>query len=298
LRTYTKFVANTGDKFDYWTVIGPAESAKYAGGTLSAVKVKCVCGIEKEILSQSLRDRKSKSCGCKGKPIPDKGSVQGYLTVLGTRYYKDTSSWSVQVRCVCMTSAEFTSVPLSAFAKTGSPLKSCGCKGRFVTDEEAQCTSCRQIKPLSGFPVRSGKSGGILARCKVCDHGQRILKNFNIDIEKYWLLAELQDFKCGICKKDIYSSDTENMFAVDHDHGCCPIKGKSCGKCVRGILCGPCNKALGVFEKGMPKDDLVKLKASLTYFNASRLKEAKEILERPNLNESIRLTRRITRRQS
>ena len=34
---------------------------------------------------------------------------------------------------------------------------------------------------------------------------------------------------------------------IDHDHGCCPGK-KSCGRCVRGALCGFHNKCLGFIE--------------------------------------------------
>lgn len=31
---------------------------------------------------------------------------------------------------------------------------------------------------------------------------------------------------------------------IDHDHACCPGP-KSCGKCVRGVLCLPCNTFFG-----------------------------------------------------
>lgn len=42
---------------------------------------------------------------------------------------------------------------------------------------------------------------------------------------------------------------------LDHDHSCCPPNKfetshkKSCGKCVRGWLCSPCNKALGMLQE-------------------------------------------------
>src|SRR5258708_3390846 len=49
---------------------------------------------------------------------------------------------------------------------------------------------------------------------------------------------------CAICK----NLPLENQrLCVDHDHMCCPGF-KSCGKCVRGLLCHRCNTSLGKFE--------------------------------------------------
>lgn len=51
---------------------------------------------------------------------------------------------------------------------------------------------------------------------------------------------------------------------IDHDHSCCPVnydkKGrtgyfKTCGRCVRGILCDACNQAVGRYENGKMRDD-------------------------------------------
>lgn len=55
------------------------------------------------------------------------------------------------------------------------------------------------------------------------------------------LLAS-QDGACAICGK---VDPGDAGWQVDHDHDCCEGR-KSCGKCTRGILCSPCNFAIGL----------------------------------------------------
>lgn len=60
---------------------------------------------------------------------------------------------------------------------------------------------------------------------------------------------------CAICRAPFDGSTP----CVDHDHACCP-SGSSCGRCVRGLLCSPCNKGLGNFA-----DDPDRLMAAVAY---------------------------------
>lgn len=46
---------------------------------------------------------------------------------------------------------------------------------------------------------------------------------------------------------------------IDHDHSCCP-RLPACGKCVRGLLCFPCNQHIGYW-----KDDPSRLRAVIRY---------------------------------
>lgn len=82
---------------------------------------------------------------------------------------------------------------------------------------------------------------GILHRRKT---GYHLKKNYGITIEDYEKRLEGQGGGCAICG----AKPKENRrLAVDHDHSCCPGE-KTCGNCLRGLLCTTCNVWLGFYE--------------------------------------------------
>jgi hypothetical protein len=108
------------------------------------------------------------------------------------------------------------------------------------------CGACLQVKPKTAFHWQ--KVGKYLQRdCKDC---QRVtgrhyrLARYNLTIEDYQRLLEKQGGVCAICGGP---PTPGRNYHVDHDHACCPGD-RSCGKCVRGLLCDGCNTALGLFR--------------------------------------------------
>jgi len=77
------------------------------------------------------------------------------------------------------------------------------------------------------------------------------------------MLAE-QDGCCYLCSEPL---DTENRrrIHVDHDHSCCRGD-KTCGNCIRGLACDPCNKGIGMF--GESPERLMHVAANLAAANA------------------------------
>jgi hypothetical protein len=69
----------------------------------------------------------------------------------------------------------------------------------------------------------------------------RLQYKYSLSIQDFDEMLSVQLGKCAACRmplKDVLEPH------IDHDHACCPGK-KSCGKCVRGLLCARCNKTLG-----------------------------------------------------
>lgn len=68
-----------------------------------------------------------------------------------------------------------------------------------------------------------------------------ILSTYKLTVEMYWALYEAQGGRCATCQR---ATGKTRRLSVDHDHKCCPGR-TSCGRCVRGLLCRPCNTLLG-----------------------------------------------------
>lgn len=122
-----------------------------------------------------------------------------------------------------------------------------------------QCLRCGEWKDGQGFYEAIHTSDGRQPDCIECYLWRNTMRNFNMTREEYEALLESQGGVCAVCS----DAPGWRRLSVDHDHSCCPDSGKSCGKCVRGILCGKCNSALGNAD-----DDVERLRALIAYLES------------------------------
>jgi len=72
--------------------------------------------------------------------------------------------------------------------------------------------------------------------------------------EAYEALSQSQNGKCAICHRLAIEVEDGRALAADHDH----VSGR-----VRGLLCRPCNTALGLLA-----DDASRLRSAIEYLKA------------------------------
>lgn len=133
-----------------------------------------------------------------------------------------------------------------------------------------KCWKCRKFKACTAFNKNSFKKRGLSDECRICKSDldreyrlkypdriqeyKRTHKNFmrcskykrkyGITLLEYLKLLEKQNYKCKICKQgetyhNPYNKKLKKNLAVDHCHKSGHI---------RGLLCGNCNKGLGLFK--------------------------------------------------
>jgi Recombination endonuclease VII len=98
---------------------------------------------------------------------------------------------------------------------------------------------------------------------KKAESRKRTLKAKGLSVEQYDQLLSDQGGICAICGGP-QTSYSRLFFDIDHDHECCP-GAKTCGKCIRGLLCHPCNMGLGAF-----RDKPETLQAAIEYLQKRR----------------------------
>lgn len=100
---------------------------------------------------------------------------------------------------------------------------------------------------------------------RVRGRNSRLAANYGMVGDDFARLFNKQGSKCAICQ----TTDAKR-WSVDHDHSCCSGE-KTCGKCIRGILCFNCNLALGIF-----RDSTETISRALSYITKNKVKSNKD----------------------
>ena len=118
-------------------------------------------------------------------------------------------------------------------------------------DGQKRCSQCLESKAVSEFHANRSAATGLDYSCKSCrsalydgggkSRARSLLRKYGLTMSQYDALLVEQGGACAICQE---CPSDERSLSVDHDHSCCP-GAATCGECVRGLLCAPCNSGIG-----------------------------------------------------
>jgi hypothetical protein len=111
---------------------------------------------------------------------------------------------------------------------------------RLCYHKEGVRRVCRACNIENGKNWRIGKTD---KRDPMYVWARNLRNTYNITPTQWQIMYDLQVGVCAICENPEISS----RLHVDHNHSCC-AGSKSCGKCIRGLVCSSCNNGLGRFK--------------------------------------------------
>lgn len=137
-------------------------------------------------------------------------------------------------------------------------MKTCG-RGHKRAVDVIGCAECRKITSKAWYHRNIDEKRAYMR--KASKAGYKRNKNeyrdkkrkriYGITPDKYQEMLLSQDNACAICKQKFSKTP-----CIDHCHAT---------NMVRGLLCNPCNRALGLFQ-----DDLINLANAITYLSLVR----------------------------
>lgn len=121
--------------------------------------------------------------------------------------------------------------------------------------ETRVCSRCEKEFPLTDEFFKKTKLMvcGFYKTCKKCcaqykpgyGRNAQMKSRYGLTPQQYDNKLSEQNGICTLCGAD--PTVQERRFSVDHDHECCSGQ-RSCGKCVRDIICANCNRKVGFLE--------------------------------------------------
>lgn len=116
----------------------------------------------------------------------------------------------------------------------------------LIYDENGQvCKYCDRYLGFDSFPFANHNPTNRRSKCYKC---LSLWDNYRLKYSDFIYMFEEQGKSCGSCKEPMEDS----LVYVDHDHSCCAGE-KTCGRCVRGLLCLSCNVTLGHSKDSIPR---------------------------------------------
>lgn len=106
-----------------------------------------------------------------------------------------------------------------------------------------ECGKCHHWKHVEHFPTVRATSDGLGRTCKPCRADAQRLRLYGLDRDQINEMLHHQSHSCAVCGSTFAGDD----YRIDHDHSCCPGV-RTCGRCVRKLLCRHCNTGLGNFN--------------------------------------------------
>lgn len=103
---------------------------------------------------------------------------------------------------------------------------------------------------------------GLFTKDKLNQQGRRAVhlwEQYRLTLDEFEAMKLSQGGVCAICGVE------PDEWNVDHDHSCCATYKKTCGECIRGLLCRPCNQGIGFFQ-----DDVERMQAGIAYLQKPR----------------------------
>jgi len=135
--------------------------------------------------------------------------------------------------------------------------KNCYYSKVYIPKGLKKCTKCSMVKGLASFCINNKYRDLLETQCRQCRNERNkqykpqsetarrsyLWTTYRTTLERYNEMLEEQNGMCKFPNCGETNSYGKPLF-VDHNHNCCP-GAKSCGKCVRWLLCGWHNSMLG-----------------------------------------------------